>query len=104
MKIIEFKATTGYSGLSISVRGMYPQESAKKAYKVLSEKAFAIYAEKVKAEPRLAKYEMRFCIWESEPDPNGIFHCVRTIYRDYGFECGDVRNNIVLIKEQMFNK
>ncbi len=104
MKIIEFKATTGYSGLSISVRGMYPQESAKKAYKVLSEKAFAIYAEKVKAEPRLAKYEMRFCIWESEPDQNGIFHCVRTIYRDYGFECGDVRNNIVLIKEQMFNK
>ena len=104
MKIIEFKATTGYSGLLISVRGTYPQESEQKAYKVLSEKAFAIYEAKVKADPRLAQYEMRFCIWEREPDQNGIFHCVRTIYRDYGFVRGDVRNNIVLIKEQTFNK
>lgn len=104
MKIIEFKATTGYSGLLISVRGTYPQESEQKAYKVLSEKAFAIYEAKVKADPRLAQYEMRFCIWEREPGQDGIFHCVRTIYRDYAFERGDVRNNIVLIKEQTFNK
>lgn len=104
MKIIEFKATTGYSGLLISVRGTYPQESEQKAYKVLSEKAFAVYENKVKADPRLAKYGMRFCIWEKEPDQNGIFHCVRTIYRDYGFEHGDFLNNIVLIKEQTFNK
>ena len=105
MKIIEFKATTGYTGLVISVRGTYPEENAQKAYKLLSEKAFAIYEKKVKADPkRLAKYEMRFCIWESEPGQDGIFHCVRTIYRDYGFERGDVRNNIVLIKEQTFNK
>ena len=105
MKIIEFKATTGYSGLLISVRGMYPKENEQKAYKFLSEKAFAIYEKKVKADPeRLAKYEMRFCIWESEPDQNGIFRCVRTIYRDYAFERGDVRNNIVLISEKEFIK
>lgn len=105
MKIIEFKATTGYTGLLISVRGTYPEENAQKAYKLLSEKAFAIYEKKVKADPqRLAKYEMRFCIWESEPGQDGLFHCVRTIYRDYAFERGDVRNNIVLINEQTFNK
>lgn len=104
MKIIEFKATTGYTGLLISVRGTYPEENAQKAYKFLSEKAFAIYEKKVKADPRLAQYEMRFCIWEREPGQDGLFHCVRTIYRDYAFERGDVRNNIVLIDEKEFIK
>ena len=105
MKIIEFKATTGYTGLVISVRGTYAEENAQKAYEFLSQKAFAIYEAKVKADPeRLAKYEMRFCIWEREPDQNGIFRVVHTIYRDYGFERGDVRNNIVLIDEKEFIK
>lgn len=104
MKIIEFKATTGYTGLIISVRGTYPKECESKAYKFLSEQAFSIYEAKVKADPRLAQYAMRFCIWEKETDQNGIFRCVRTIYRDFGFERGDVRNNIVLIEEKTFNK
>ena len=101
MKIIEFKATTGYSGLLVPIRGTYPQESESNAYRVLTERAFAIYKAKVEADPeRLSKYEMRFCIWEKEPDENGLFRVVRTIFRDFLLVDGVV----TLIKEQTFNK
>ena len=76
----------------------------KKRTSFFPKRRLRFYEKKVKADPRLAKYEMRFCIWESEPGQDGLFLCVRKIYRDYGFERGDVRNNIVLIKEQTFNK
>lgn len=101
MKIIEYKATTGYTGLPISVRGTYAEQNAKRAYKVLSEQAFATYKAKVQADPeRLSKYEMRFCIWEREPDKDGIFRVVRTIYRDFRL----VDGKVTLQEEQTFNK
>lgn len=101
MKIIEFKATTGYTGLLISVRGTYAEQDAKRAYKVLSEQAFATYKAKVQADPgRLSEYEMRFCLWEREPNKDGIFRVVRTIYRDFRLIDGAV----VMVKEQTFNK
>ena len=101
MKIIEFKATTGYTGLLISVRGTYPEDFEGRAYRVLSEQAFATYKAKVEADPeRLSKYEMRFCIWEREPDKDGIFRVVRTIYRDFLL----VDGKVTLQKEQTFNK
>ena len=101
MKIIEFKATTGYTGLLISVRGTYAEQDAKRAYKVLSEQAFATYKAKVQADPeRLSKYEMRFCLWEREPNKDGIFRMVRAVYRDFRLIDGAV----VMVKEQTFNK
>lgn len=101
MKIIEFKATTSYTGLIVSVRGTYAEKDAKRAYNALSEKAFAIYKAKVEAAPEhLSKYEMRFCLWESEPNKDGIFRTVRTIYRDFLL----IDGKVALQKEQVFNK
>lgn len=101
MKIIEFKATTSYTGLIVSVRGTYAEKDAKRAYKALSEKAFAIYKAKVEADPEhLSKYEMRFCLWESEPNKDGIFRTVRTTYRDFLL----IDGKVALQKEQVFNK
>lgn len=101
MKIFELHATTGYTGLIISVRGIYIDN---RGYSILSKKAVEIYNQKVKDDPRLAEHKLRLVIFERETDENGIFRLIRTIYRDYGFENGDVRNNIVLIEEQIFNK
>lgn len=97
MKIFELHATTGYTGLTISVRGIYIDN---RGYSILSKKAFEIYRQKVEADPRLAEHKLRLVIFERETDDNGIFRLVRTIYRDYGFE----GENIVLIEEQIFNK
>lgn len=101
MKIFELHATTGYTGLTIPVRSIYTDN---RGYSILSKKAFDIYQQKVEADPRLAGYTLRLVIFERETDDNGIFRLIRTIYRDYGFENSDVRNNIVLIEEQIFNK
>lgn len=99
MKIIEFEATTGYTGLIIPVRGTYAQKDEKRAYKLLSEKAFAIYKAKVEADPRLSEFALRFCLWEKEPNKDGIFRDVRTTYRDYLL----VDGKVTLQKEQIFN-
>ena len=101
MKIFEFKATTFYSGLSVPVSGTYLDE---RGYSVLSKKAFEIYRQKIKADPRLSEYVLRFIITERETDKDGIFWNGNRIFRDYGFEGGNIDNNIVLIEERHFNK
>ena len=96
MEIFEFKATSGYSGLSIGVHKFFAN---KRAYKILSEEAFGIYKRKVEADPHLAKYAMRICVWHYETDKDGIFRGVRTEYRDYLL----VNGKVTLQKEQIFN-
>lgn len=100
MKIVEFKATSGYSGLLIGVHNWYDMDASVCAYKTLAEKAFAIYRKRIDADPYLEKYAMRFCIWEYETDKDGIFRTKKTIYRDFRL----IDGNIVMVKEQIFIK
>lgn len=96
MKITELHATTGYTGLSIPVRGTY---TTKRAYKILSEKAFDIYKRKIEADPRLSEYKLRLCIWERETDKDGIFRLVKTTYRDFRL----IDGKVTLQEEKTFN-
>lgn len=95
MKIIELQATTGYSGLNIPIRGTY---TTQRAYEILSEKAFDIYKRKIEAEPRLSEFALRLCIWEKKTDKDGIFHLVKTTYRDFRL----VDGKVTLQEEQIF--
>ena len=97
MKITEFKATSGYSGLSIGVHNWFADE---RAYNILSEKAFGIYKRKVEADPYLAKYAMRICVWHYETDKDGIFRLKQTVYRDFVL----IDGKVTLKEEQTFNK
>ena len=96
MKITELHATTGYTGLSIPVRGTF---TTKRAYKILSEKAFDIYRRKIEADPRLSEFALRLVIWERETDKDGIFRLIKTTYRDFRI----VDGKVTLQKEQTFN-
>lgn len=96
MEIFEFIATSGYSGLSIGVHNFFAN---KRAYKILSEKAFGIYKRKVEADPHLAQYAMRICVWHYETDKDGIFRLGLTEYRDFLL----VDGKVTLQKEQIFN-
>ena len=94
MKIYELQATTGDTGLSVPVRGTY---EGVQGYKILSEKAFAIYKAKVEADPeRLSERELRLCIFEKESGIDGIFRLTKTIYRDFRLTNGKV----VMVRER----
>lgn len=96
MKITELHATTGYTVLSIPVRGTY---TTKRAYNILSEKAFDIYKRKIEADSRLSEYKLRLCIWERETDKDGIFRLVKTTYRDFRL----IDGKVTLQEEKTFN-
>ena len=87
MFIYELHATTGYTGLNVSVRGTYMNV---RGYDVLARKAFKIYREKVEADPRLAEYKLRLVIWKREADEDGIFRLVSTTYEDYEIRDGAI--------------
>lgn len=88
MKIYTIKATTGYTGLPVSLNKTVASE---KALNDCAEKAFEIYKSKVAADPeRLCKHVLRLCIWEQEPDENDIFRTVRLIYKDYRLTNGQM--------------
>lgn len=97
MTIFELHATTGCSAFIIPVRKTY---TTQKAYRITSEKALDIYRRKIEAEPRLAQFVLRLCIWESKTDADGFFKLVSTTYRDFAYKDGKV----VMVKEQVFNK
>lgn len=87
MFIYELHATTGYTGLLVSVRGTYMNV---RGYDVLARRAFEIYREKVEADPELAKYKLRLVIWKMEADDDGIFRVVSTTYEDYEIRDGAI--------------
>lgn len=87
MIIYELHATTGYTGLNVSVRGTYLNV---RGYDVLARRAFEIYREKVEADPELAKYKLRLVIWKMEADDDGIFRVVSTTYEDYEIRDGAI--------------
>ena len=87
MIIYELHATTGYTGLIVSVRGTYLNV---RGYDVLARRAFEIYREKVEADPELAQYKLRIVIWKREADDDGIFRLVSTTYEDYEIRDGAI--------------
>ena len=88
MTIYEFQATTPYSGLRVSVHNRYTKKSA---YKILAEKAMAIYKEKVESDPvHLREYELRLCVFEYRTDKDGIFRLVSRTFRDFLLKDGVV--------------
>lgn len=87
MFIYELHASTGYTGLVVSVRGTYLNV---RGYDVLARRAFEIYREKVEADPKLAQYKLRLVIWKREADDDGIFRVVSTTYEDYEIRDGAI--------------
>ena len=97
MRIFVLSTTTGTTALNVGVRGTY---TTQKAYRILSEKAIDIYRRNVEAEPRLAEFNLRICVFESKTDGDGIFKNVSTTYRDFAYKDGKVE----MVSEKVFNK